>query len=201
MQIKGIMGMQKPMQVSFGAFEKDSNTIPLEVLEAELPRNMEQIHGIHPKKMEDLVVSILSGIYDCEVHQLGYTKDGGIDLILLNGDSPITVQVKRRGQARTEGVQGVREFLGAALLSGYDDLVYVTSAVKFLNASKKAASASVEKNLVNSCSLISLNKFSELLKEIASDRNWIYALRDAKNRKDIMPNIPNPYTDLLNSTV
>lgn len=75
---------------------------------------------------------ILAGAHDCEVHQLGYTRDGGIDLILLDGDDQIAVQVKRREDHRkAEPVTGTREFLGAALLASHDDLIYVSNAERF----------------------------------------------------------------------
>ena len=52
------------------SFDLGSATIPLQVLQAELPKNLHRIDGIHPKRMEDLVGQILAGVHNCEVHQL-----------------------------------------------------------------------------------------------------------------------------------
>src|SRR5206468_10414353 len=106
----------------------------------ELPKNLKRINGIHPKRMEDLLTHILAGVFDCEVHQLGYTRDGGIDLILLHCDQPVAVQVKRReDQSRTEGVRGIREFLGAALLGDFRHLIYATNVERFSPDATEAA--------------------------------------------------------------
>jgi hypothetical protein len=58
-------------------FDLNSATIPIQVLKAKLPENLKRIDGIHPKKMEDLLAHILSGVFDCDVHQLGYNTRWG----------------------------------------------------------------------------------------------------------------------------
>ncbi len=174
-------------------FDLSSATIPLEVLQSELSRHIGHIHGVHPKRMEDLVASILRGVHDCQVHQLGYSRDGGIDLILLDGDTRVAVQVKRReARTKSELVMPVREFLAAGLLNDYRNLMFVTSAEEFSKGAKKEAERAVTKKLVNAYELIALNEFASLLRTVTSPA-WYIALQKAVKRGK-SPSIPDPYT-------
>lgn len=165
------------------SFDVNSSALPLEVLIAELPKQVNSIYKIDPKKMEDLVAAILSGVHDCEVHQLGYTKDGGIDLILLNSDSPIAIQVKRREKPnRKEDVKIIREFLGAAILSDHRDLMFVTNADDFTSGAKKAAETAVKKQIVQSFELLSRDKLISLIGLADFETNWSIALRNAQTK-------------------
>lgn len=175
-------------------FDVKSSNVPLEVLRSELPRRVDAIHDLNPRRMEDLVASILSGVYDCEVHQLGYTHDGGVDLLLLASDCPVAIQVRRRTDSNhTEGVSGIREFLGAALLAGHRDLIYVTTAARFSAAAKGAAHLAVKKELVASFELLSRRDLLSLLASRPGEDNWKYALSAAANREDGMPTVPDPF--------
>lgn len=175
-------------------FDLGSTTVPVQVLQAELPKNLKLIDGIHPKKMEDLIGHILAGVFDCEVHQLGYTRDGGVDLILLHSDQPVAVQVKRReDQSRTEGVSGIREFLGAALLRDFRHLIYATNVERFSPAATEAAKMAVEKGLVDRYDLISLDILQSLFPKPESLELWREAILDVVRGEYKMPSIPNPY--------
>ena len=77
-------------------FDLSSADVPLQVLTNELPKRLDALNSVHPNRMEDYVAEVLKGVHDCEVRQLGYTRDGGIDLLILESDRPIAVQVKRR---------------------------------------------------------------------------------------------------------
>jgi hypothetical protein len=175
-------------------FDLSSASIPLEVLEAELPKKVTRIDGIHPKRMEDLISRMLAGVLDCEVHQLGYTRDGGIDLVLLNSDNPIAVQVKRRQDHRkTEGVRGIREFLGAALLQDFSHLIYVTNAERYSKEAKNAAKLAMHKGLVQKFDLISLDKLKSIFQHNKPHDVWREAIRAVMRKEYVMPSIPDPY--------
>jgi Restriction endonuclease len=175
-------------------FDVSSATIPIQVLQAELPKNLQRIDGIHPKRMEDLLTHILAGIFDCEVHQLGYTRDGGVDLILLHCDRPVAVQVKRReDHRRTEGVRGIREFLGAALLQDFRRLIYVTNAGRFSAAATEAAKRAVNRGLVDQYDLISFDILQSLFPKPESVELWREAICAVMRDEYKMPSIPNPY--------
>ena len=173
-------------------FDLTSASVPLEVLHYELANRAERISKIHPNRMEDLVGSILAGVYDCEVHQLGYSRDGGVDLLLLKNDGQIAVQVKRReNNLKKEPVSLVREFLGASLLTGNFELIYITSGSGFTKGAREAAKSVIDIGLVNSYKLIDGDKFSSLVKT-SSNPIWSDALRKAVERRDT-PQIPNPF--------
>lgn len=173
-------------------FDLSSATVPLEVLQSELAQRTHRISGIHPKRMEDLVGSILSGVYDCEVYQLGYSKDGGIDLLLLKSDHQVAVQVKRReSNAKKESVSLVREFLGASLLASHSDLIYVTSAAGFTKGAQIAAEKAVRDKLVRSYELIDGPRFSSMLSKTV-EPIWKTALEEAVDQGGT-PDIPNPF--------
>jgi restriction system protein len=173
-------------------FDIGSSSIPLEVLHTELSRNLHRITSIHPRMMEDLVGSILAGVYDCEVHQVGYTKDGGVDLLLLDGNKQIAVQVKRRESLKKrEPVSLVREFLGASLLAGHSNLLFVTNAEAFASGARQAARKAVTKGIVDSYELISRDKLNGLLRK-TQPSIWQIALKEAIERRDT-PSIPDPY--------
>jgi hypothetical protein len=176
------------------SFDLSSATVPLQVLQAELPKNIHRIDGIHPKRMEDLLGHILAGVFDCEVHQLGYTRDGGIDLVLLHCDEPVAVQVKRReDHRRTEGVRGIREFLGAGLLQGFRHLIYATNAGRYSASATGAAKDAVAKGLVERYDLISLDTLQSLFPKPESVELWREAILSVMRREHEMPLIPSPY--------
>lgn len=177
-------------------FDLSSARVPVEVLKSELAGHIERIGGIHPRKMEDLVASALKGVLDCEVRQLGYSKDGGIDLLLLHGEREIAVQVKRREcQQKREPVRLVREFLGASLLAGYSHLMFVTSAEGFSKGSEREARLAVAKGLVESYQLIPGRKIMDLIQatRLSESPVWKEALRRAIDQGHI-PYVPDPFS-------
>jgi hypothetical protein len=176
------------------SFDPRSASVPLEVLSEELPRQLDRIHDVHPRRMQELIGAVLSGVYACEVHQVGFSRDGGIDLLLLTSDKPIAVQVKRRQSAtRAEAVSGVREFIGAALLGGHRDVMFVTTAPRFSADAIAAADSAVEGQLVRSFDLIARSELSALLRTVAKHNNWQGAIAAA--RKDVKGAlyIPDPF--------
>jgi len=174
-------------------FDLSEATVPIQVLRSELNQRASRIGNIHPRKMEELVASILAGVYDCEVHQLGFSRDGGVDLILLLNERQIAVQVKRRGNlAKHEPVSLVREFLGAALLSGHSNLMFVTTAEAFSAGAQKEAHEAVKKGLVTSYELISREKLISFLRH-SEETAWQKALVAAVEQGNT-PTIPDPFT-------
>jgi hypothetical protein len=127
--------------------------------------------------MEDLVAAILRGVLSCEVVHLGYTRDGGIDLVLLHSDTPVAVQVKRRrAEEAVEGVSGVRELLGASLLSGYHKALFVTTAARFSRDAISAADRAKAIGLLHSFELVDYEKLAHYLCEAPTRPAWEIAL-------------------------
>jgi hypothetical protein len=178
------------------SFDVSSADIPISALQSELPRHFEKIRFPHPNRMEDLVGRILAGVWDCDVKQLGYTRDGGIDLVLLISDTPVAVQIKRRQRkGATEGVHGVREFLGAGVLEGYTRLLYVSTASQFSREAQELARRAVEKELVVAYQLFDVSVLRTLLEAAHTETNWISAIKEVRPPKGTgrMPQTGDPY--------
>lgn len=175
-------------------FSWEAKDIPLEILKAELPKHAEKYHSINPYRLEDLVGDILGSSFNCEVHHLGYSRDGGIDLILLHSDAPIAVQVKRRSEGKTEGVKPIREFLGASMIKGIKDLLFVTTAEKYSKDAIKTAESSTISKLINSFELVDLKRLKEIVSENHQPiETWKRAIQDIRASGTKMENIPNPF--------
>jgi restriction system protein len=88
--------------------------LPVEILRSEIQKRPDVMYHIHPRKMEELVKSVFSDFYDCEVEHCGGPRDKGIDLLVIDSESPIVVQVKRRSRKnKTESFAIIRDLLGA----------------------------------------------------------------------------------------
>jgi len=176
------------------AFDVSASKTPVEVLLAELPSRIEAFHDVNPRRMEDLVAAVLAGVHDCEVQQLGYSRDGGVDLLLLKGERPIAVQVKRRASPRhNEGVEVIREFLGAALLGDHRDLMFVTTGNGYSSGAKRAAAVARKLGLVESFELLSRDSLVSLMRVNPVGPPWKAAVRDAIDRYGSVDLIPDPY--------
>jgi hypothetical protein len=141
---------------------------PVTALRRALSENPKWLDELNPTKMEELVGSILSDFMDCEVVHTGRTGDGGIDLLLLDGDTSYVVQVKRRISQHGETVSAVREFLGATLLAGYRRGIYVTTATHYTPATVDAAAAAKSRRLLEKLHLIDRDRFLRLLRLVSA---------------------------------
>lgn len=146
-------------------YDLASKDIPITILQDYLRSNFDDVIHIHDKQMEKLVKSVFSEHFSCDVEHVGKSHDGGIDLLLVQSDTPIVVQVKRRRSlSHVEGVSGIRELLGATLLKGSKNCIFVSTCNKFSNPSKNAAELAVDLGLVESYELYDFSRFSAALK-------------------------------------
>lgn len=169
-------------------FEIGSNSVPIESLRKYISKKEEKIFHIHHKKMEELVGSIFKEHYDCEVKVVGKSNDGGVDLILVNSDTPTIVQVKRRTiKSKTESVREIRDLIGATLLAGSKNCIFVTTANHFSESAIQARNNAITNSIVNSFELYDFNSFIDLLKlyKTNEDKRWeemIKLPQDISNR-------------------
>lgn len=158
------------------SFDLASAALPISILANELPKHLDKIGVVNPNRMQDYVSSILKGVYDCEAQQMGYSHDGGIDLILLRSESPVAVQIKRRvHSSKAESVEGIRAFLGAALLSGIRDLLFVTTAERYSRSAEQAASSAVRAGIVRSFNLIDRSVLTDFMRTDHASNNMTIA--------------------------
>ena len=152
-------------------FQLGDSQIPINALRDKLIQQPDVIYKIHHTKMEQLVCSIFSDYYECEVHHVGKTADGGIDLVFIESDEPIFVQIKRRMSPNSsESVSEVREFLGAVQLQKGKEAIFVTSANHFTKPASQAAAQAVLLGLVKRFELVDYGKLISLL-HLTSNQN------------------------------
>lgn len=152
--------------------------VPIDVLRREISKSPRAIYEINKRKMEELVGSVFSEHFACEVKFTGQSHDGGIDLYLVLGDTIALVQVKQREFGsrthKAEPVQSIREFLGAALLNDGRNIIFVTTADHFSPPAMDAARQAVAVDLVSRFDLVNGKEFLHLLKLVQAERPDIW---------------------------
>lgn len=133
------------------------------------------IADLTPREVEELVASILGQSHKCDVLHVGRSRDQGIDLLVLRGESTIPVQVKHRSlerRARSEGVVPVRSFIGAVFAKGHESAIYATTEERYSKDSQEFASdvsvRGIELSLLSATDLISI------INGVRSDQNSEY---------------------------
>ncbi len=111
-------------------FDCQDQDTPLDLVRSYVAKQWGNIKDLHPRKVEEIAASAFSDFFGCEVKLTAYSKDGGIDMYSVISNSPWAFQIKRN-RAATEGVEKVREFLGAMVEHGVPNGIFVTTAEKF----------------------------------------------------------------------
>jgi hypothetical protein len=90
--------------------------------------------------MEQLVAAAFRETMPCEVRHLGGPGDNGVDVLMITAEKAYAIQVKRRADPqKTEPVSSIREFLGAMILEGHRNGIFVSTAAQFSRAAELAA--------------------------------------------------------------
>lgn len=148
-------------------FEATDLSAPLEALIEYAARHPAILRDVNPTKLERLVGATIGRALECEVEHCGRTGDGGIDLFVMDGETKLLVQVKRREKPSTESVQTVRELLAATLLHGSARASIVTTAAKFSSAARLAAATAIKLRLVEQFDLVDFDRFASILNLIS----------------------------------
>lgn len=154
-------------------------TLPVETLRLALERSPDLLYKIDTRKMEELVGAVFRDHYDCAVHHVGRTGDGGVDLLLVEGNEEVVVQVKRRtSKDATEGVSLIREVIGATLLAGKLRSTVVTTG-RFTRGATQSAKEAVRLGIVDQLELIDMPRFVDMLhlSAVAVEPPWVRALK------------------------
>ena len=161
------------------SFDLSDAAIPITILQHELPKKFSDVTHVNPYRFEDYVAEVLRMDFRCEVRRLGYSRDGGIDLFLLQGDKCVAVQIKRRLQHnKPEGISPIREFVACALLKGIHDLLFVTTADRYTAGALDVASQFTAKGIIKSYKLVDLNTLQNIVCRQIQKANWEVAIED-----------------------
>ncbi|KAB8154254.1 hypothetical protein EZY14_007400 [Kordia sp. TARA_039_SRF] len=144
-----------------------------------LYHNEKKIRLMNPFKFEKLVASVLKDFFSCEVKHVGQSRDGGIDLLIIDNGNISAVQVKRRSKGITERPSVVRELVGAMIPKNLKNGKVITTATKFGNSSHEyIQEVKKEKFQIE---LINCDTFVSMLKCTHSNklRPWTLALESS----------------------
>lgn len=146
------------------AFKEDDLNLPMNVLIEEYQKRPEILYEIHSTKMELLTKDILKDFFDSEVHHVGKTADGGIDLLLLDKENPILIQVKRRTKKESvESISTVRDLLGAMFIKNSQKGMIVSTANHFSKTALKTGKELVDNGKLISFDMINFKEFCSML--------------------------------------
>ncbi len=141
----------------------DDLTIPIDTLRDYIDKKPDAIRDISPYALEKLVADVFKNHFNCEVVHLGGPNDGGIDLLLIDGDIQRVVQIKRRSKGSpAESVRMIREFIGAMLLKDFYKGIFVTTANSFSRAATETSSIARKKNIVEYIELIDFARLRDI---------------------------------------
>lgn len=154
-------------------YDISDKTIPIEVLGNELKKKTDLIYSIAPYKLEELCTDILKGIYDCEVHHVGMSGDGGKDIIILESDDPILVQVKRRENPNhIELVKGVREFVGTMFIEDVKKGIFISTAKRFSKGAEETKEKLIDNRKLDYFEFVNYDRLQSMIGEMETKKNW-----------------------------
>jgi len=140
---------------------------PLDEIRRFLVRNYENRINIKPNLFENLVASVFESL-KYTVLATGYTRDGGIDMVLINSENEqIGVQVKNTKNLIE--VDQLRSFLGALLLKTIPKGLFITTS-SFRPAAKKfserASQVGIPVKLMNAGQFYDALKIAQIAENI-----------------------------------
>jgi hypothetical protein len=137
-------------------------------------RNPNFLHSCNPRSFEKLVADVFKANFsNAEVLHVGKPDDGGIDVLLIDAlHQQWLIQVKRRESPKhSEGVNTIRNMLGAMLLEKSLRGIVVSTANQFsLRARQAAAKAG---HIGMTVRLVDKGIFNRMLDPILPDRPWL----------------------------
>lgn len=130
--------------------------------------------ALSPRRLEELVATVFKANHaHCEVLHVGKPNDGGVDVLFIDSTSTRwLVQVKRRSDSNaSEGVETLRNLLGAMVLNATNSGIVVSTADHFtyraLLGQARARSMGYEIGFVDRAIL------SRMLDPMLPDRPWL----------------------------
>ncbi len=139
-----------------------------------------------------MVKYVFESYYACEVRHVGKSHDGGIDLLIIDGDDPIPVQVKRRGPGKvSEAVAPVREFLGAMTHHQMRRGIFVTTTPKFSTPAIQLTEDVLNNRQVEQFDLIDFDQFVGIFNTVKTDTSYPWKKLGLKGYESVKVNVKN----------
>lgn len=146
-------------------FALGGSEAPIESLRNHISSHPGDLNQLSPRRLEELVGSIFAEFMNCEAIHVGGPGDGGIDLILVDGARRYVVQVKRRSSfSKSEGVQAIREFVGAMVLNGTLRGLFVTTAPRYSLKAIGIPQTALERGAVQYLELVDSRRLVDVLR-------------------------------------
>lgn len=134
------------------------------------------LHSCDPKGFEKFVADVFRANYtNAEVLHVGKPHDGGVDVLLIDTEKEDwLIQVKRRkSQNRSEGVNTIRNVLGAMIENRTHNSIIISTAKQFSRYAIQTASAAKVKPYCMTIKLVDKGVFNKMLDPILPDRPWL----------------------------
>jgi hypothetical protein len=121
-----------------------------------------------------LVADVFGETMDCEAIHVGGPNDGGIDLVLVEGDGRFVVQTKRRSGTAAESVSCIREFIGAMVVAGDVRGIFVSTAPHFSDSAVRTAAEAIKRGAVERIDLVNASRLVDVcrLAVQTADEYW-----------------------------
>lgn len=156
------------------AFDYADSEQPLTALRNKIAKTQIDLRDVSPRDLELLVGSVFRDFYEAEVKHVGGTADGGIDLLIVEGNRPIAIQVKRRKHRSTEAPAVIRDLIGALTLEGLHRGAVVTTAERFGPQSHQNVENPLLERAGYEIDLYALDALLELFQAVdPRDRPWL----------------------------
>lgn len=161
-----------------------------------LRRRPSEWHRYNPKRFEKLVADIFRANYtNAEVIHVGKPHDGGVDILFVDSvNDQWLVQVKRRqNKDSAEGIETVRNLIGAIVLEGAVRGIIVSTADHFTYPAHQARMRLKDRGYY--IKLIDKSILNRMLDPVLPDRPWldIVAKKDSKIAKLLAERVPSDY--------
>lgn len=114
---------------------------PVTEVRRHIASGRKDLRDLTPTTLERLVTAAFREARGCAARHVGQSRDGGVDVLVVDDDPPLAIQVKRRSNGRIEGPAVVRELVGALAYRGWRRGAIVTTAESFSEMAQSTATA------------------------------------------------------------
>lgn len=152
-----------------GILRKFSLNVPsalMNSMHGAIAKHPEVIGEINPRKMEGLVDAVVKDFFPgVECKHCGKSDDGYRDLLLVIGDKPFAIQVRRsRKNGEAESVHLVTHFIGAYLLKNMPHVtLFLSTAENFTEDANASTDTILNRKPVERFEQIARKSFMEIL--------------------------------------